>query len=106
MLIDQFLPTFDVSERYSVRVHASAPATFAAVKSADLGGSRLSRALLFLRAVPGALMHGTRGLRALAARRHKPISLSTFESAGFRILAERTMLRAIRRAAEGAHGRG
>lgn len=90
MLIDQFLPTFDVSERHSVRVHASAPATFAAVKSADLGGSRLSRTLLFLRALPGAVLHGMRGIRALAVRRHEPISLSTFESAGFRILAERS----------------
>ena len=90
VLIDQFLPTFDVSERHSVRVHASAPSTFAALKTADLGGSVLSRALLFLRAVPGALMHGMDGLRALAARRHEPISLSTFESAGFRILAERS----------------
>ena len=90
MLIDQFLPTFDVSERHRVRVHASAPATYAAVKSADLAGSALSRVLLFLRAVPGALLHGRRGLRALAARRHEPVTLGTFELAGFRILAERS----------------
>ena len=90
VLIDQFLPTFDVSERHRVRVRASAPATYAALKTTDLAGSALPRVLLFLRAVPGALLRGVRGLRDLAARRHVPILLSTFESAGFQILAERS----------------
>ena len=89
LLIDDFLPTFDVSERHRIRVRASAPATYAALKTTDLAGSALPRALLFLRAVPGALLRGVQGLRDLAARRHEPLSLSTFELAGFRILAER-----------------
>lgn len=88
MLIDDFLPRFDVSERHRIRVRASMQATYVALKTSDLAASALSRTLLFLRAVPNALLRGLPGIRALASRRHEPVTLSAFESAGFRILAE------------------
>lgn len=90
MLIDDYLPTFDVTERHRIRIRASMLTTYSAIKTSDLAESTISRFLLFVRAVPGALVHGVKGLRALAARHHEPVTLSSFEKGGFRILAERS----------------
>ena len=88
-LIDDVLPEYDVRERHRTRVHASPEATYAAVLTADLAAAPMARALLFARAVPGALASGRAGLRALRNRHRQPVTLRDFEARGFRIIAER-----------------
>lgn len=89
MLIDDFLPDYDVRERHRIPVNASADATYAAVLTADLAGAPIARALLFARALPGAIGAGREGLRQLRARHREPVTIRDFEERGFRILAER-----------------
>ena len=88
MLIDTYLPRYDVRERHRTRVAASPTATHAALRTADLAHAPIVRGLLALRALPGALAHGVAGLRALRARGPAPITLATFEAQGFRLLAD------------------
>lgn len=88
-LIDDFLPEYDVREYHRTRVHASAEATYAAVFTANLAGAPIARALLFARAVPGALAAGRAGLRRLRRAHREPVTLRDFEHRGFRIVAER-----------------
>ncbi len=57
MLIDDFLPEFDVVERHRIRVRASAERTYEAVRALDLGRSPLVMALF---AVRGLLRRGRR----------------------------------------------
>lgn len=87
MLIDEFLPRYDVVARHRIVVRATADDAFAAVLDTDFGDSGLLRALLFLRALPGALLGGASGLRALRARPRGPLTLATVQAAGFRLLA-------------------
>jgi len=88
-LIDELLPVYDVRERHRTQVRASAAATYAAIRSADLADAPLARALLGARALPAALAAGRAGLRALRRRRHEPITLGTLERHGFRVVAAR-----------------
>ncbi|MGZ8415045.1 MAG: hypothetical protein ACXWZS_10475 [Gemmatirosa sp.] len=88
MLIDAYLPAYDVRERHRTRVLASPTATYAALQTADLAEAPLVRALLGLRALPAALARGGGGLQALWARKPEPIPLAAFEARGFRILQE------------------
>ncbi|HEX2723912.1 MAG TPA: hypothetical protein VHM24_13430 [Gemmatimonadaceae bacterium] len=88
MLIDTFLPNFDVSERHRVRVMATQAATYAALREADLAESSLARALMFLRAMPSTLSRGLAGVREFRNARHEAVTLGSFEDRGFRILAE------------------
>ena len=88
MLIDTFLPRYDVRERHRTRVIASPAVTWAALRTTDLAASPIVRALLALRALPGALARGLAGVRALRAQGPEPITLATFEAHGFRVLAE------------------
>ena len=88
-LIDEWLPEYDVRERHRIRVHATAAATYAAVFTADLAGAPVARALLLLRALPGALGSGLAGLRQMGRRRREPVTLRDFEARGFRIVDER-----------------
>lgn len=52
MLIDDFLPTYDVTERHQVRVHASPEEAYAAVRKLDISDARLTRQLFRLRGIP------------------------------------------------------
>jgi hypothetical protein len=89
VLLDQQLPRFDFVERHAVKV-AAAPATaFAALRRAELLGGPLTRSLLALRALPGAVV----GRRHLARRfpggdGRRPATLDTVASAGFVLLGE------------------
>lgn len=89
MLIDEYMPHWDVRERHQLRIRASAGNAYAALRTADFGDQPIVRALLGLRALPAAIRGGREGIRALFVRATQPITLSTFESSGFRILAER-----------------
>lgn len=87
--IDAWMPRWDVRERHRVRVAAPPDVTYATLHTADLAASPLARALLALRALPGALLQGASGLAALRASEHQPVTLAAFEARGFRILEER-----------------
>ena len=88
MLIDAYMPEYDVSERHHTRVAASLEATYAALWTANLAHAPMARMLLALRAVPAALSEGVAGVRALWERGSEPITLATFQERGFRVLVE------------------
>ena len=88
MLLDSYLPHYDVSERHHTRVAASLEATYAALWTTDLANALVVRILVALRTLPGALRDGAAGLRALRQRGSKPVTLATFQERGFRVLAE------------------
>ena len=88
VLIDDYLPRWDVRERHHIRVAASPEKVYAALGETDLGGALFVRLLLGARSLAGALMKGRAGVRSLAGRVRAPITLSTFEARGFRRLAE------------------
>jgi hypothetical protein len=90
MLLDQHLPRFDFVERHEVKV-AAAPATaFAAVRRAELAGGPLTRSLLALRALPGAVVAPRETARRFLRRggRRLPATLGALASAGFVLLGE------------------
>jgi len=86
MLIDLYLPQYDVRERHRTRVAAPPETVYAALRSADLAASPIVRTLFLLRALPVALARGRAGVQALLSRRATAVTLATFESLGFRLL--------------------
>jgi hypothetical protein len=88
MLIDDFLPAYDVVERHEIRVRAPAATVYAALRHADLAGSPIVRLLFALRLLPILLVAPVRTLRQSRFRRRKAITLSDFEARGFRVLAQ------------------
>jgi hypothetical protein len=52
MLIDQFLPRYDVNARYEIEVHASVESAYSAARSLDMRASRMIRWLYLLRGLP------------------------------------------------------
>ncbi len=87
MLIDEFMPLFDVNEMHRIEIGARPVSVYAALRSTDLAESGLTRALLLLRALPGALAHPGRA-GEFGSKRSAPVTLRTFEDRGFRILGE------------------
>lgn len=82
MLIDDFLPTYDVSDSYRTDIDAPAERVYAALRSFDLGNSPLSR-----------LLFGLRGLPALLSPNSEPegtpgLTLEGLLQGGFILLAE------------------
>ena len=55
MLIDDFLPSYDVRERHHTEVHAPPDKVYAAVRQLDLSQAKLSMFLLWLRGIPTGL---------------------------------------------------
>ena len=88
MLIDDYLPQWDVRERHHIRVAAPPETVFAALSDTDLAAAPIVRLLLGARALPGALMQGRAGIRSVARRVRAPITLRSFEERGFTRLAE------------------
>lgn len=58
MLIDKYLPDFDVREHHEARVEAPADAIYAALRSLDLNRSWTVRTLCALRSLPSRLRPG------------------------------------------------
>jgi hypothetical protein len=79
VLLDQFLPDYEVAERHHVRVRASAAATLSAASQLDLRGSSLVRAIFDARA---------RILGAQTTTRQTQGLLAEVQALGWRILAE------------------
>lgn len=59
MLIDEFMPSFDVSERHHTMVHAPADRAYEATRRVDLARSKIVRALFAARGIP-LLVRGRR----------------------------------------------
>jgi hypothetical protein len=87
-LIDQYLPSYDVFERHRANVGVPPVATYAALRRANLASVPIVRILMGLRALPGAVAHGASGLRRLWDQRPEPVTITTLEAYGFRVLAE------------------
>jgi hypothetical protein len=87
VLIDRFLPRWDARERHRIAIRAVPAEVYSALRTVDLAGHPLVRALLLLRAIPAALSRSPRR-RELRTRASQPITLATFEEQGFRVLAE------------------
>ncbi len=52
MLIDDFLPAYDVREQHRTKVHASVDEVYAAVRQLDISQSKLTQLLFRLRGLP------------------------------------------------------
>ena len=83
MLIDEYLPQYDVVERHATVVRASAARVYAALRTADLAASPLVRLLLALRALPAVLRDGGNSVQHLRTRMAAPITLQAFEEQEF-----------------------
>jgi hypothetical protein len=88
MLLDSYMPTWQVRERHQLRVPATAGAVYAALRTTDFGAHPLVRGLLGVRVLPAALARGRSGLREARRRAAGPLDLAAFERQGFRVLAE------------------
>jgi hypothetical protein len=80
VLIDDFMPTFDVSERHHTMVEATAERAYEATRRLDLARSRVIRALIAARGIP-LLVRGRRP-------RTRTMSLDDLMRAGFVWLGE------------------
>jgi hypothetical protein len=80
VLIDRFLPKYDVVEHHQVHVDAPVEHTYGAVKDLDLAQSPVVLALLALRGLP-TLFTG-------AAKLSRRLGLKEIMQAGFVVLAE------------------
>lgn len=54
MLIDEFLPRWDVRERHHIKINAPAPIVSAAARQMDLRGSYLTNLLFKMRGIPAS----------------------------------------------------
>ena len=80
MLIDEYLPTYDVSEHHEVRLAAPPDVAYTAARNLNLRHSPLSTVLLLVRGIP----HLLRG----KARLTRDFGLAQALDAGFTILGE------------------
>lgn len=87
MIIDEFLPDFDVSERHQIVINSSVSQAYAALHSTNFGRPLLVRALLALRALPSWLLRRING-QASSTQSPKTLTMKTFLSNGFVLLSE------------------
>jgi hypothetical protein len=88
MLIDEYLPQYDVVERHATVVRASATQVYATLRMADLAASRVVRLLLALRTLPAVVRGGGSSVQHLRTRMGASLTLRAFEDQGFVVLAE------------------
>lgn len=55
MLIDEFLPKYDIRERHRIKVHAPTDKVYAAVRQLDISQAKLSMFLFRLRGIPAGI---------------------------------------------------
>jgi hypothetical protein len=87
MLLDLYLPRYDVSEVHAVVVDADTDSTWQAIRRADLSRSPVVRVLLELRSLPNRLGRVLGGRPSGPAR--PPLTLDDMARAGFVQLGER-----------------
>jgi hypothetical protein len=80
MLIDEFLPAWDVVERHNIRIQAGTDVVYRCLEEADLGAPRVIRFLLRMRGMPTGA--------GVGAGRRGSLNLRELERIGFMRLAE------------------
>ena len=84
MLIDDYLPAFEASEHHAITIAAPAREVYAALRTADLGGHPVTKALMTLRSLPAALAAPRDGMTRLAQMRERSrITLDDMLGHGF-----------------------
>jgi hypothetical protein len=86
MLLDRYLPRYDVTETHAVVVDADTDLTWQAVRRSDLSQSAVTRVLLGLRSLPNRLQRILTGRPTGPSR--PPLTLDDMERAGFVLLGE------------------
>ena len=86
MLLDRYLPRYDVTEAHAVVVDADTDLTWQAVRRSDLSRSAVMRVLLELRSLPNRLQRVLKRRPSGPAR--PPLTLDDMERAGFVLLGE------------------
>jgi hypothetical protein len=81
ILIDEFMPAYDVSEYHETRIRAPIEKVYDALRTADLGGSPIIRLLLRLRGLPAILTTG-------GHKRNLTLNLDAILKGGFVLLGE------------------
>lgn len=90
LLIDAFLPQFDVAASYAIGVAAPPERVWAAVRALEMRGSPVVRGLFLLRSLPALLAHPRRTLAARReGRRGLGLTLDQLLRGGFTLLGER-----------------
>ena len=84
MLIDSFAPRPDAVEIHSIVINGPGRKVYEALWTSDLGGSVITKLLLFLRSIPEVLARGGRSLP-----QNRKITMRTLIDAGFGVLAEK-----------------
>lgn len=88
MLIDEFLPDYDVVERHAIIIDSPLPLVYGALRKTDFGRSPVVRTLLALRGLPSLLLsrHGRSSSSNQSVAR---LTLDSFLRNGFVILSEK-----------------
>ena len=89
MLIDEYLPRYDVVERHAITVRATPSRTYAAIKTTNFADGTIIRLLFFIRGLPEAILRGGNGFHRGTKGRTASLTIKYIEAAGFRLLAER-----------------
>jgi hypothetical protein len=87
MLLDRYLPDYDITEVHAVVVDADIEGVWRAIRRGDLGRSTVVRVLLELRSLPNRLQRVVEGRPSASAR--PPLTLDDMARAGFVRLQER-----------------
>jgi hypothetical protein len=89
MLLDEFLPDFDVRASHALRVAAPRDRVYASLRTVDFDHWGLMRLLFALRALPALLWPPVAWRRVWTARRRQRITLERVLERGFTLLGER-----------------
>jgi hypothetical protein len=84
MLIDEFMPSYDVVERHEALINAPPTRVYAALRTTDFARARVVKLLLALRALPSWLLESKTPRRKLSRK----VTLDTFLTSGFVLLSE------------------
>ena len=86
MLLDRYLPQYDVTETHAVVVDADTDLTWQAVRRSDLSRSAVIHVLLELRSLPNRLQRVLK--RRPPGPSRPPLTLDDMQRAGFLLLGE------------------
>ena len=86
MLLDRYLPQYDVTETHAVIIDADTDLTWQAIRRSDLSRSAVIRVLLELRSLPNRLQRVLTRQPPGPAR--PPLTLDDMQRAGFLLLGE------------------
>jgi hypothetical protein len=89
MLLDEFLPAFDVRASHAIRIGAPPDRIYASLRTADFDHWGLMRALFGLRTFPALLLEPRALRRRLLNERRQGVTLERVLERGFTVLGER-----------------